>query len=72
MGISTKHHTGKDSIVMPDPFERPKLPPKFAPSSTVKLLWFGSQSSFKFFPFVEILATIRTRNRQLQIHYDQC
>jgi len=54
MGISTKHHTGKDSIVMPDPFERPKLPPKFEPSSTVKLLWFGSQSSFKFFPFVEI------------------
>jgi hypothetical protein len=54
MGISTKHHTGKDSIVMPDPFERPKLPPKFAPGSTVKLLWFGSQSSFKFFPFVEI------------------
>ena len=54
MGISTKHHTGKDSIVMPDPFERPKLPPKFEPGSTVKLLWFGSQSSFKFFPFVEI------------------
>jgi hypothetical protein len=54
MGISTKHHTGKDSIVMPDPFERPKLPPNFAPGNTVKLLWFGSQSSFKFFPFVEI------------------
>jgi hypothetical protein len=54
MGISTKHHTGRDSIVMPDPYERPKLPPKFAPGSTIKLLWFGSQSSFKFFPFVEI------------------
>jgi len=54
MGISTKHYTGKDSIVMPDPFERPKLPPKFEPGSTIKLLWFGSQSSFKFFPFVEI------------------
>jgi len=53
MGISTKHHTGKDSIVMPDPYERPKLPPKFNPNKELKLLWFGSQSSFKFFPIVE-------------------
>jgi len=53
MGISTKHHTGKDSIVMPDPYERPKLTPKFTPSKELKLLWFGSQSSFKFFPIVE-------------------
>ena len=56
MGVSTKHHTGRDSIVMPDPFERPKLEPTFAPGKEIKLLWFGSQSSFKF----------------LQIHHDQC
>jgi hypothetical protein len=54
MGISTKHHTGRDSIVMPDPFERPKLTPRFNPTSELKLLWFGSQSSFKFLPVVEI------------------
>lgn len=54
MGLSTKHHTGKDSIVMPDPYERPRLPPRFSPSGTIKLLWFGSQSSFKFLPMVEI------------------
>jgi len=54
MGISTKHHTGKDSIVMPDPYERPKLTPKFMPGKELKLLWFGSQSSFKFLPVVEI------------------
>jgi glycosyltransferase involved in cell wall biosynthesis len=53
MGISTKHHTGKDSIVMPDPYERPKLMPTFNPGKEIKLLWFGSQSSFKFFPIVE-------------------
>jgi hypothetical protein len=54
MGVSTKHHTGRDSIVMPDPFERPKLTPRFKPASELKLLWFGSQSSFKFLPVVEI------------------
>ena len=53
MEISVKHHTGRDSIVMPDPYERPKLTPKFDPSKELKLLWFGSQSSFKFFPIVE-------------------
>ena len=54
MGISVKHHTGRDSIVMPDPYERPKLTPKFSPNKELKLLWFGSQSSFKFLPVVEI------------------
>jgi len=54
MGISVKHHTGLDSIVMPDPYERPKLTPKFSPNKELKLLWFGSQSSFKFLPVVEI------------------
>lgn len=54
MGISTKHHTGRDYIVMPDPYERPKLEPKFNPGKDIKLLWFGSQSSFKFLPVVEI------------------
>jgi glycosyltransferase involved in cell wall biosynthesis len=54
MGVSTKHHTGRDSIVMPDPYERPRLPVSFSPRRFVKLLWFGSQSSFKFLPLVEI------------------
>ena len=54
MGVSVKTHTGRDSIVMPDPFERPKLSPKFSPGHDINLLWFGSQSSFKFLPMVEI------------------
>ena len=54
MGISVKHHTGRDSIIMPDPYERPKLTPKFNPNKELKLLWFGSQSSFKYLPVVEI------------------
>ena len=54
MGVSVKTHTGRDSIVMPDPFERPKLSPKFSPEHDINLLWFGSQSSFKFLPMVEI------------------
>lgn len=55
MGISTKQHTGRDYIVMPDPYERPKLEPKFSPQRPLNILWFGSQSSFKFLPIVEIL-----------------
>ena len=54
MGVSVKTYTGRDSIVMPDPFERPKLAPAFAPGKELKLLWFGSQSSFKFLPIVEL------------------
>jgi len=54
MGVSVKTHTGRDSIVMPDPFERPKLLPKFSPGTDINLLWFGSKSSFKFLPMVEI------------------
>ena len=54
MGISTKNFTGKDSIVMPDPYERPRLSPKFTPGKDINLLWFGSQSSFKYLPIVEI------------------
>jgi hypothetical protein len=54
MGISTKHHTGRDYIVMPDPYERPKLAPRFKPGKEVKLLWYGSQSSFKFLPVAEV------------------
>jgi hypothetical protein len=54
MGVSVKTHTGRDSIVMPDPFERPKLLPKFSPGTDINLLWFGSQSSFKFLPMAEI------------------
>ena len=36
------------------PFERPKLLPKFSPGTDINLLWFGSKSSFKFLPMVEI------------------
>lgn len=54
MGISAKHHTGRDYIVMPDPYERPKLDPAFNPGSIIELLWYGSQSSFKFLPIVEL------------------
>jgi len=54
MGASVKAHTGRDSIVMPDPFERPRLLPKFSPGRDINLLWFGSQSSFKFLPMMEI------------------
>lgn len=54
MKISVKEHTGKDSIVMPDPFERPKLEAKFNPGEEIKLLWFGSQSSLAFFPLIEV------------------
>jgi glycosyltransferase involved in cell wall biosynthesis len=54
MKISVKENTGKDSIVMPDPFERPKLEAKFKPGKEIKLLWFGSQSSLGLFPLVEV------------------
>lgn len=54
MGISTKHHTGRDYIVMPDPYERPRLEPKFEVKPIIELLWFGSQSSFKFLPVAEV------------------
>ena len=54
MGVSVKSHTGRDSIIMPDPFERPKLPVSFCPDNDINLLWFGSQSSFKFLPILEI------------------
>lgn len=54
MGISTKQHTGRDYIVMPDPYERPRLPARFSPQTPLNILWFGSQSSFKFLPVVEV------------------
>ena len=54
MKISIKKNTGKDSILMPDPFERPKLDPNFSPGKDIKLLWFGSQSSVGLFPLVEV------------------
>ena len=60
MGISVKEHTGLDAIVMPDPYERPRLDPVFSPGEELKLLWFGSQSSFKFFPIVEVWQRLET------------
>lgn len=54
MGVSVMEHTGRTSIVMPDPYERPKLAPSFNPIGDVKLLWFGGQSSLKFLPIVEL------------------
>ena len=60
MGISVKEHTGLDALVMPDPYERPRLDPVFSPGEELKLLWFGSQSSFKFFPIVEVWQRLET------------
>ena len=60
MGISVKEHTGLDAVVMPDPYERPRLDPVFSPGEELKLLWFGSQSSFKFFPIVEVWQRLET------------
>lgn len=54
MGISVNKNTGRNYIVMPDPYERPKLQARFNPGETIKLLWFGSQASLKFLPMVEI------------------
>ena len=66
MGMSVKEHTGRDSIVMPDPFERPKLAPTFAPGEDLKLLWFGSQSSFKFLPIVELWQRLENEIKNYQ------
>ena len=66
MGMSVKEHTGRDSIVMPDPFERPKLAPAFAPGEDLKLLWFGSQSSFKFLPIVELWQRLENEIKNYQ------
>ena len=60
MGISAKENTGRDSTVMPDPYERPKLAPTFNPGPEIKLLWFGSQASFKFLPLVEVWQRLET------------
>jgi len=54
MGESVREHTGRSSIVIPDPYERPQLAPMFNPGTTVKILWFGGGSSLKFFPMVEV------------------
>lgn len=54
MGESVKLNTGRDSFVIPDSFERPILKPRFDPGTDVKLLWFGSSASLKFFPMVPL------------------
>ena len=54
MGVSVLNNTGKSSTVIPDPFERPILPPKFDPKGDIRILWFGSGASLKFFPMVDI------------------
>jgi len=54
MGESVLAHTGRRSLVVPDPYERPELSPVFAPSGPIKLLWFGGGSSLKFFPMVPV------------------
>ena len=46
---------------MPDPYERPKLDPVFSPGKELKLLWFGSQSSFKFFPVLDVCKRLETK-----------
>jgi len=54
MAASIKATTGRDSVVIPDPTERPRLEPKFEPHGDIKLLWFGSSASLKFVPWVEV------------------
>jgi len=54
MGHSVEANTGRDSIVVPDPYERPVLAPSFNVSGAIKLLWFGGGSSLKFFPMIEV------------------
>ena len=54
MALAAKENAGRTAIVMPDPYERPRLEPHFQPNTPIKLLWFGSQSSFKFFPLAEV------------------
>jgi glycosyltransferase involved in cell wall biosynthesis len=46
--------TGKVATVIPDPFERPILPVKFSPEKTIKILWFGSNSSLGYVNWTEI------------------
>lgn len=46
--------TGKIATVIPDPVERPILPPKFSPEKTLKILWFGSNSSLGYVNWVEV------------------
>jgi len=54
MAVSVQQNTKRSSVVIPDPAERPLLPPKFSPGKTLKLLWFGSSASLKFVNWVEI------------------
>ena len=54
MGDSVKTHTGRSSVVIPDPYERPRLAPRFEPGKILKILWFGGGSSLKFFPMIEV------------------
>lgn len=54
MAASIQQNTGRHSVVIPDPTERPLLPPTFAPGKDTNLLWFGSSASLKFVPWVEI------------------
>lgn len=54
MGVSVKERTGKDSIVIPDPCERPELPPTFNNQQPIQLMWFGSSASLKFVDWITL------------------
>lgn len=41
-----QEETGVQAVIIPDPYEGPQAPPKFAPGPKLKLLWFGHQSNF--------------------------
>lgn len=51
----------KDSVVIPDPFERYILPIHFAPHKSVRLLWFGSGSSLGYVNWHEVWKKLETR-----------
>ncbi|MEY4331380.1 MAG: hypothetical protein RLZZ196_118 [Bacteroidota bacterium] len=68
MGISTLENTGRRSVVMPDPFERRILEPKFNPGHEMQLLWFGSQSSLGFLPIVEMWKRLEAEVGNYRFH----
>lgn len=55
-----QHHTGRESIAIPEAFERPELIAKFNPGPTIKLLWFGSSASLKFVDWVTLWSRLET------------
>jgi len=54
MADSVRENTGRDSIIIPDPYERPELDASFNTNRPIKLLWYGSSASLKFVNWVQL------------------